>query len=191
MPFDSSPVRLLALSGSLRRSSHCTSILLTLQDVLGSAIELEIFPLNEVPLYDEDRDHGDTPLPIMALRHAITAADGLVIISPEYNHAISGALKNALDWASRPALRSPLRGKPVLMMTASPAFTGGVRAQAQLRETLLSTLARVVARPEIVFGAVHEKIRDGRLADEASLRFALAGIDDLVREIRIVANRDR
>jgi chromate reductase len=190
MPFDTKPVQLLALCGSLRHSSYCMSILQTLRETLGSATELEIFPIGEVPPYDEDHDNAESPLPVVALKQAITAADGLVIISPEYNHGIPGVLKNVLDWASRPAMRSPMRGKPVLMMTASPAFTGGVRAQAQLRETLMSMLARVVARPEIVFASVHEKIKDERLVDEASLHFALAGIDDLVGEIRASARRD-
>jgi chromate reductase len=127
------------------------------------------------------------PASVPPLKHAIAAADGSAIISPEYNHGLSGVLKNALGWASRLGLR----GKPVSMMTTSPAFTGGVRAQAQPRETLLSTLARVVARPEIVIGSVHEKITERRLADEASRRFALAGIDDPVREIRPLASHDR
>src|SRR5437667_12914386 len=78
----------------------------------------------------------------------------------------------------------PLRSKPVLTMTASPAFTGGVRAQHQMNETLASIPARPVLRPQIVIGGVHEKVRDGRLIDEAAISFALAGVDDLLREIR-------
>ena len=106
--------------------------------------------------------------------------------SPEYNHGMSGVLKNAVDWASRPFRRSVLKGKPVLTMTASPAFTGGVRAQQQMNETLASIPARPVFRPQIVIGGVHEKVRDGRLIDEAAIGFALAGVDDLVEEIRAV-----
>jgi chromate reductase len=97
---------------------------------------------------------------------------------------MSGVLKNALDWASRPYGRSTLMRKPVLTMTASPAFTGGVRAQQQMNETLVSIPARPVLRPQIVIGSVHEKVRDGRLIDEAALSFALAGVDDLLEEIR-------
>jgi len=74
--------------------------------------------------------------------------------------------------------------KPVLTMTASPAFTGGVRAQQQMNETLVSIPARPVLRPQIVIGSVHEKVRDGRLIDKAALSFALAGVDDLLEEIR-------
>jgi chromate reductase len=109
---------------------------------------------------------------------------GVIVISPEYNHGMSGVLKNALDWASRPYGRSALGGKPVLTMTSSPAFTGGVRAQQQMNETLVSIPARLVHRAQIVIGGVHAKVRDGRLVDESALRFALAGVDDLLDEIR-------
>src|ERR1700748_972132 len=77
-----------------------------------------------------------------------------------------------------------LQGKPVLTMTASPAFTGGVRAQQQMNETLSAIPARVVLRPQIVIAGVHEKVRDGHFFDEAALRFALTGVDDLLDEIR-------
>src|SRR4051812_31247464 len=108
------------------------------------------------------------------------------MVSPEYNHGMSGVLKNALDWASRPFGRSVLKSKPVLTMTASPAFTGGVRAHQQMNETLASIPARPVFRPQIVIGRVHERVRDGRLTDQAAIGFALAGVDDLLEEIRAV-----
>ena len=79
---------------------------------------------------------------------AIASSDGVIMISPEYNHGMSGVLKNALDWASRPHGRSTLMRKPVLTMTASPAFTGGVRAQQQMNETLVSIPGRAVLRPQ-------------------------------------------
>ena len=95
-------------------------------------------------------------------------------------------LKNALDWASRPHGRSVLKAKPVLTMTASPVFTGGVRAQYQMNETLLAIQARLVLRPQIVISGAHEKVRDGCLVDEAVLGFALGGVDDFLDEIRVV-----
>ncbi len=174
---------LLGLSGSLRRASNSTAVLRGLQDALGRRAALDIFPLHGVPLYNEDDDAEHTPESVRALRSAIDASDGVIMISPEYNHGVSGVLKNALDWASRPYGRSVLKGKPVLTMTASPAFTGGVRAQQQMNETLASIPARAVLRPQIVIGGVHEKVRDGRLVDEATLSFALAGVDDLIEEI--------
>jgi chromate reductase len=177
-------LRLLGLSGSLRRASNSTAVLRALQDALALKTALTIFPLQGVPLYNEDDDGEDAPESVRALRSAIETSDGVIMISPEYNHGMSGVLKNGLDWASRPFGRSALRGKPVLTMTASPAFTGGVRAQQQMNETLASIPARLVLRPQIVIGGVHEKVRDGRLVDEATLRFALAGVDDLLDESR-------
>jgi chromate reductase len=178
--------RLLGLSGSLRRASNSTAVLRGLQDALGFRAALDIFPLHAIPLYNEDDDAEHAPESVRALRSAIEASDAIIMISPEYNHGMSGVLKNALDWASRPYGRSVLKSKPVLTMTASPAFTGGVRAQQQMNETLASIPARPVFRPQIVIGGVHEKVRDGRLIDEAALSFALAGVDDLIEEIRAV-----
>jgi chromate reductase, NAD(P)H dehydrogenase (quinone) len=180
------PFRLLGLSGSLRRASNSTAVLRGLQDALAPRAALNIYPLHGLPLYNEDHDDDGEHAPesVRALRSAIEMSDGVIMISPEYNHGMSGVLKNALDWASRPYGRSALRGKPVLTMTASPAFTGGVRAQHQMNETLVSIPAHLVLRPQIVIGGVHEKVRDGRLVDEAALGFALAGVDDLLNEIR-------
>lgn len=181
-------IRLLGISGSLRRESFATAILRTLQDRMGAGATLSLHPLGDVPLYNQDLDTPE-PLPaVHALRAAIAQADGLVIVSPEYNYGMPGVLKNALDWASRRYGAAPLAGKPVVTMTASPAFTGGVRAQAQLHETLLATQSRLLVRPQTVIGAVHEKIADGRLVDEAALKFALAAVDDLVREVGDVAD---
>ena len=106
-----------------------------------------------------------------------------MIASPEYNHGIPGVLKNALDWASRPHNGSPLREKPVLIVTASPAFTGGVRAQYQIRETLVSALARPVNTPEIVVGLVGTKIVDGRFEDAATLAFAAVAFKAMFGQI--------
>jgi chromate reductase len=154
-------------------------VLRGLQDALRHRAALDIFALHAIPLYNEDDDAEHAPEPVRALRSAIEASDGVIMISPEYNHGMSGVLKNALDWASRPYGLSVLNTKPVLTMTTSPAFTGQ-----QMNETLASIPARPVFRPQIVIGGVHEKVRDGRLIDEAALSFALAGVDDLIGEIR-------
>src|SRR5260370_23385975 len=100
---------------------------------------------------------------------------------------MSGILKSGLDGASRLFGRSVLRGKPVLTMTASPAFTCGVRAQQQMNDTLASIPACPVLRPQSVIGGLPEKERDGRLVHGATLRFALAGVHDLLPEVRAAA----
>jgi chromate reductase, NAD(P)H dehydrogenase (quinone) len=176
--------RLLGLSGSIRKQSTNTAILETLSEKLVRKASLALFPLNEIPLYNEDFEGDALPQPVRALKGAIADSDGIILRSPEYNHGMSGVLKNGLDWASRPALASPLRNKPALLMTSSPGL--GARAHAQMLETLASTMARVVARPQIVIAGAAQKIVDGRLVDEASLEFCLEAIDDLLAEIRLL-----
>ena len=183
MTNDSFKPRLLGISGSLRKGSFNTAILATLGASVEERASLQILPLNDLPPYDQDVDTADPPEAVARLRAAIGSADGLVIASPEYNHSISGVLKNALDWASRPFGQSTLTGKPVLTLTSSTAFTGGVRAQAQLTEVLTAIAAKLVHRPQTVVGSAHQKVVDGRLVDEATLGFLQDGIDDLVRLI--------
>jgi chromate reductase len=175
--------RLLGLSGSLRRRSYNTAILTALAEAMAGEEKLELFPLNEVPLYDEDADTETPPAAIVRLRAAVSSAHGIVIASPEYNFGISGVLKNALDWISRPYGKSGLTGKPVLTITSSLATTGGVRAAAQLNETLIAIAAQLVLRPQAVIGSVHTKMTEGRFTDPDSLKFLKDGIADLLRDI--------
>ena len=178
---------LLGVSGSLRRTSFNTAVLTTLAALLPPG-RLRVVTLNDIPPYDGDLD-GDVPPPaVQAFKTAIAASDGLVICSPEYNFGMPGVLKNALDWASRPAGRSPLKGKPVLVMSASPGALGGARAHYQIRETLGSVMARVVVRPPVTIAAAAEKIRDGRLVHEPTIEFVLEAVRDLEREIKLVTN---
>ena len=151
-------------------------------EMAGQA-ELIVWPLNDLPLFDDDLDTDTPPAPVARFREAIRDADGLMIATPEYNHGMSGVLKNALDWASRPPATAVLRGKPVLTLSASRATTGGVRAQAQVNETLAAVFARRVLRPQIVIGSAHEKVADGMLVDRTTIDFVLAGIRDLLDAI--------
>lgn len=178
--------KLLGIAGSIRKDSYNKAVLRTLRDMLASRVDVEIFPLDDVPLYNQDVDDTAPPASVVALRKAIGDADGVVIVSPEYNHGISGVLKNALDWASRPYGQATLTGKPVLTATSSPAVTGGVRAQLQLNETLTAIAARLVLRPQTAIGAIHTKLAAGRLVDEATLAFLRAGVEDLLRDIAAI-----
>ncbi|HEX4506534.1 MAG TPA: NADPH-dependent FMN reductase [Alphaproteobacteria bacterium] len=175
--------RLLGISGSLRKASGNTAILKALAETLADRASVEIFPLDDIPLYNQDIDVEPLPAAVVALRGAVAAADGVIICSPEYNYGMSGVLKNALDWASRPYGKARLTGKPVLTVTASMASTGGVRAQLQLNETLTAIAALVVLRPQAIIGSVLQKMTDGRFTDETSLKFLNAAVDDLLRDI--------
>src|ERR1700759_955926 len=176
-------VRLVGLSGSLRKASFSRATLAGLRNTQPENVRLEIRDL-QLPLCNEDEDGPAVPAAVLSLRQAIADSDGVLIVTPEYNHGMSGVLKNALDWASRPFGRSALTDKPVLVISVSPAFTGGVRAQAQVNETLLSISARVMGGPQVVIGAIAGKTRDGMLIDEVSLSLASAAVRRIIGTVR-------
>jgi chromate reductase, NAD(P)H dehydrogenase (quinone) len=130
-------VRILGISGSLRRGSHNTSLLRAAADLLPPGVELEIYEgIRDLPPYDPDLDTRLGHPAVARLRKAIASADGVLIATPEYNGSIPGVLKNALDWASRPFPENSLRGKPVAVMGASTGLFGAVWAQAETRKVL-------------------------------------------------------
>ncbi|AVQ85578.1 NAD(P)H-dependent oxidoreductase (plasmid) [Variovorax sp. PDNC026] len=186
-----STTRLVAISGSIRRASNCTAVLRSLQPLLPPHVALEIVPLDDIPIYNADLDGDTPPAPVARLKSAIAGADGLVLCSPEYNYGMPGVLKNAIDWASRPGFASPLKGKPALVMTASPGTAGGVRAQAQIRDALAATLARPLVRPHVAIANVASRIQDGRLVDAATLDFIGAALAELLEEIALLAGARR
>ena len=179
------PVRysLLAISGSLRAQAFSTAVLQALAEATAAQAQFDQADIGALPHFNQDLYVEPLPAAAARLRSQIAQADGLVISSPEYNHGVPGVLKNALDWASRPHNASPLRGKPALIVTTSVAFTGGVRAQYQIREALVSALARPVATPEIVIGGINAKMVDGRFHDPSTLDFAMNGFAALFEEV--------
>jgi chromate reductase len=177
-------LHLIGISGSLRRGSANSAVLHSIKDALAMH-DMEIFELNGIPLYNEDEDGDAACGSVRTLRRKIAAADAVVLASPEYNHGMSGVLKNALDWLSRPHGQSVLKAKPVLNLTASPAFTGGARAHQQMNETLAGMGAHTIIRPQIVIGGVYDKLSESRLTDAPTLAFVLAGVEDLVREVKV------
>ena len=183
------PIRIAGISGSLRQASFSTSLIKLLGRQLQPAIELSFVDIREVPLYNEDLDGDNKPASVQAVNAAIAQADGVLFVTPEYNHGVPGVLKNTLDWVSRPYHNSVFKYKPVSIITSSLAFTGGVRAQYQLRETLISMLAHVVPGPEIVVGEVHTKFQDEAFVDDATLSFMLQSLDRLRAEVLLRSTR--
>ena len=183
-------MKVLGISGSLRRDSHNTKLLRAAAALLPPGAELELWEdLKAVPPYDADDDFGliGRAESLQALDSAIRDADAVLFATPEYNHSIPGALKNALDWLSRPLAQSPLRGKPVAVVGASTGLFGAVWAQAELRKVLSAIGARVVDRELPVGLATDAFGDDGRLADrdlELSLGDLLA---ELLGEVRVPA----
>lgn len=137
-------MKILGISGSLRRDSHNTQLLRAAAELLPSGVELEIYEeLRDIPPFDEDSEH-DPPQAVGALKQAIAGADAVLISTPEYNHSIPGVLKNALDWVSRPMAENPMMGKHALVIGASTGMFGAVWAQAETRKVLGALGARVL-----------------------------------------------
>ena len=176
-------MRVLGISGSLRRDSHNTALLRAAARLLPPGAELQLWEdLKAVPPYDADDDYGliGRPESLRSLDAAIRDADVVLFSTPEYNHSIPGALKNALDWLSRPLAQSPLRGKPVAVVGASTGLFGAVWAQAELRKVLSAVGARVIDRELPVGLAADAFTDDARLADH-DLELTLA---DLLAELQ-------
>ena len=182
--------KLLGLPGSLRKKSNSRAILHSLKAALPADIEMQIIELHDIPLYNEDFEH-DKPASVRALWEAVKACDGLVVLSPEYNHGMSGVIKNAIDWVSRPGYNSVLKDKPVAILTTSESPLGGARAQADLHTMFLSTVSRIAPGREVAIGGTGKSVVDGRLMDEAVLKRILTLVDALVGEICLVQGRKR
>lgn len=136
------PLVLLGISGSLRRDSLNTAMLRAAQELAPDDVEVVIHPLHEVPFYDGDVEQRGLPAAVVALRTAIATADGLLLAAPEYNHSISGVLKNAIDWASRRP-EPPLDHKPTALLSAAGG-SGGSNAQRHLRDVLAHNRVQVI-----------------------------------------------
>jgi len=168
-------MRVLAISGSLRRDSNNSALLRALREEAPAGVEVEVWDgLKEVPPYDGDDDVVPGPAQVEAFRSLVREADAVFFATPEYNSSIPGALKNALDWASRPLATNAFRNKPVAVIGSSAGAFGGVWAAAELRKVLGAMGARVT-EVEMAVGHAHDKLDEtGELADH--------GIRDDLRE---------
>ncbi|MBX5443148.1 MAG: NAD(P)H-dependent oxidoreductase [Solirubrobacteraceae bacterium] len=180
-------MRILAISGSLRRGSHNTALLRAAATLLPPGVELVIHDgLRDIPPYDDDVQAQGRPEPVQRLWDEVAEADAILIATPEYNHSIPGQLKNALDWLSRPLAESVLRNKPAAVIGASAGMFGAVWAQAEVRKVLGAIGARVLDE-ELPVPTAHERLEDGRLTD-AEIERRLAGL--LGRLVDAVRERD-
>ena len=173
------------MSGSLRSGSYSNAVLETLRDKFSGPAEISIWDLGTIPLYNQDFEGEKRPAPVKELLSAISESDGLLLCAPEFNHSIPGVLKNALDWASRPAFTSVMAYKPVAIMATSRGALGGARCLEHLRVALDSMLSRVAFAREVIITSSADKIRDGRLIDETSLGFACGAVEALLHEIEV------
>jgi chromate reductase len=164
------PLLVLGISGSLRKASYNTALLHAAVDLMPQDMMLDIFDLSQLPMFNQD---FEKPFPeaVVAFRDKLAKADAILIAAPEYNSSITGALKNALDWASR-SPQQPLLGKPAAIMGASTGNFGTLRAQLHLRQILTHVGALPLGKPEVLVARAEQAFdADGKLVDETARGF--------------------
>jgi len=170
------PERIVAFAGSLRRHSFNRALVVAAAEIAPPGLSIESVEIGGLPFYDADLEAEGDPPAVAEFKSVLAAADGILIATPEHNSGIPGVLTNALDWGSRLPGRSPVAGKPVMVMGASPSQVGTARAQLHLRQVLSHVQARVLPPPELLLARAHERFdAELRLTDE-NTRLLLAGL---------------
>lgn len=164
-------MNVLGISGSLRQGSYNTMALRAAQKLAPQGMRIELAPLDDIPMYNDDVRAQGFPAPVQALKDKVRAADAVLLVTPEYNFSIPGVLKNALDWLSRPP-EPPFDGKPVALMGASPGPVGTARVQYHLRQVLVFMNTFTVNKPEVFISHAASKFNEaGELTDETTAKF--------------------
>ena len=189
MTITRTPLTFLGIAGSLRGASYNRGLLRAAMELTPPEVTIVTFDIGDLPLYNADLEANGDPEVVRRLKVAIADADALLVASPEYNRCVPGVLKNAIDWASRPARDSVLRDKPVGIMGASTGRGGTARAQAHLRDGFAFTGGIVLPLPEVLVPLAADRFdTDGNLVDEETR----GDVRDLVRALaawtRRVAN---
>jgi chromate reductase len=165
-------LRIIGMVGSLRAGSYNRALLRAAQEMAPSTLRIEVAELVDLPMFNADVDALGTPAAVTELRIRIRDADGMLLVTPEYNHGVPGVLKNAIDWLSQPLRGNVLEGKPTAIMGASTGMAGTARAQTQLRQSFVLTNTPVMLQPEVLVGRAQERFDPaGRLTDEPTRRF--------------------
>jgi chromate reductase, NAD(P)H dehydrogenase (quinone) len=163
----SEPIKLVAFCGSLRKAAFNRMALHAFIERVPAGVSVETIEIGDWPLYNADIQATGFPDKVQAAQKAMLAADGIVLVTPEYNYGMSGVLKNAIDWLSR-TMPQPFAAKPIALFGASGGILGTARAQYQLRQTLVFLDGRPVNKPEVMIGQAQNKFVEGKLADEAT-----------------------
>jgi len=180
-------MRVLGIAGSLRSASYNRGLLRAAQQLAPDGVEVDLLDIRDLPFYDGDVEAAGVPEPVQRLRDRIAAADAVVFATPEYNRGTSGVLKNAIDWASRPARQSVLDGKPVAVMGATTGISGTANAQRQIREALLFPGAQTLPQELLVSRAGEKFDEQGDLTDpetRAELKVLLEDLEGWVARVR-------
>lgn len=159
-------MKILGISGSLRKGSYNTSLLHAAKDLLPDDVIMVIHDLSHLPLYNDDVAAQDPPASVKTFRQAITDADGLLIACPEYNYSLTGVLKNALDWAGTFTLSNLLEQKTTAIMGASRTVFGTARAQLHLRQVLHASNANLIPKPEVYIRRAQDLLSDDGIVED-------------------------
>lgn len=183
-------LNIVTLLGSLRKGSYNAMVARALPKLAPHGVTITALPsIRDIPLYDGDLQQADGfPATVEAMAEQIRQADGVIIVTPEYNYSVPGGLKNAIDWLSR-LPNQPLAGKPVAIQTSSMGPIGGARCQYHLRQILVFLDAMVMNKPEFMGGVIQNKVDEqaGELIDQGTLDFLsgqLSAFSDYIRRIR-------
>ena len=185
----SRPLHFVTLLGSLRQGSFNAAIARALPALAPAGVSISALgSVGEFPHYDADLQADGFPAPVQAMAERIRAADGVIIVTPEYNYSVPGALKNAIDWLSR-LTPQPFAGKAVAIQSASPGLLGGARAQYHLRQSLVFLDAHVLNKPEVMVGQAAAKIGGDtpELSDETTRGFIATQLEALAALARKLA----
>jgi chromate reductase len=164
-------LKVLGISGSLRKGSFNTAALRACGEMMPAGMTMTYARIDDLPLFNQDVFDAGIPESAKRFRAEVTAADGVLIASPEYNFSLTAALKNAIDWASRPPNQS-WQDKPIAIFSVSAGPMGGARVQYDLRRILGQIWAHVLPRPEVFIGSAATKFdAQGRLTDETTRKF--------------------
>lgn len=174
------PIRILGIAGSLRRDSYNRAALHAATKLVPEGAILETFDLHDIPIFNQDEDQHP-PAIITEFKRRIREADAILFVTPEYNYSIPGALKNAIDWASRPYGDSAWNGKPTAIMGASIGALGTARAQYHLRQILVFLNMFPLNQPEVMIGNAAARFdQEGNLTDEKTQEFIRQLLQNLV-----------
>lgn len=180
-------VRILGFAGSLRRQSYNRSALRAAVKLVPAGITLETFDLDGIPLFNQDHER-EPPAAVRQFKTAVSAADAILIVTPEYNYSVPGVLKNAIDWASRPYGDNAWNGKPVAVMGASIGMLGTGRAQYHLRQMFVFLNMYPLNQPEVMIANADEKFDEqGNLKDPKTsekIRELLEALVDWTRRLK-------
>jgi chromate reductase len=157
--------RVLGFAGSLRKDSFNRALLRAAQKFAPPEVSVEIFEVGGLPLFNQDEEQN-MPQPVRSFKDKIEGADAVLLVTPEYNYSVSGVLKNAIDWASRPYGANSFNDKPVAIMGATIGNIGTARAQYHLRQILVYLNAHALNNPEVMVSSAQDKFKNGELIDE-------------------------